>query len=102
MPPAEQAANDARMAESALRARLISIAAEGWTNRLIDLSRRNNLLFYKPVQSGTLELPVSPAMIEFLRNGESLPISELLASDQTKIAGVRAISRKGLENVEEK
>ncbi len=41
-------------------------------------------------------------MIEFLRDGESLPISELLAADQTKIAGVRAISRKGLENVEEK
>ena len=39
--------------------------------------------------------------MEFLRDG-NLPISELLASDQDKIAGVSAISRKGLENVEEK
>jgi very-short-patch-repair endonuclease len=102
MPSAENAANDKRMADSALRDRLIDSATEGWTNRLIDLSRRNNLLFYKPTQSGTLELPVSPAMMEFLRDGETVPISELLASDQTKITGARAISRKGLENLEEK
>ncbi len=47
MPPAEKV-KDARIAESGLRDRLIATAAEGWTNRLIDLSRRNNLLFYKP------------------------------------------------------
>src|SRR5437879_1094465 len=98
MPTVEKVTGAAGLPESLLRERLVDAAREGWTNRLIDLSRRNNLLFYKPTQSGTLELPVSPAMIAFLRDGETLPISELLASDQTKIAGVRAISRKGLEN----
>jgi hypothetical protein len=43
---------------NAFREKLVDAAREGWINRLIDLSRRNNLLFYKPILSGTLELPV--------------------------------------------
>jgi very-short-patch-repair endonuclease len=81
---------------------LIDAARDGWTNRLIDLSRRNNLLFYKPAISGTLELPVTPRMMSFLSDGESLPICDLLPSEQIKISSIRAISRKGLENLEEK
>lgn len=102
MPTLEHSTSGAEASESALRERLIDAARDGWTNRLIDLSRRNNLLFYKPVTSGTLELPVTPRMMEFLRDGETLPISDLLASDQDKISPLRAISRKGLENLEEK
>jgi very-short-patch-repair endonuclease len=102
MPSAENVVSGAGAPESVLRETLIDAARDGWTNRLIDLSRRNNLLFYKPVTSGTLELPISPRMIAFLRDGETLPISDLLASDQDKIPSIRAISRKGLENLEEK
>jgi hypothetical protein len=102
MPIAENDADSKDTIDGVLRHRLITSATDGWTNRLIDLSRRNNLLFYKPIQNGAIELPVSAAMIEFLREGESLQISDLLASDQGKITSVRAISRKGLENLEEK
>jgi very-short-patch-repair endonuclease len=102
MPTVENAASGAGAPESLLRERLIDAARDGWTNRLIDLSRRNNLLFYKPLSGGTLELPVTPRMMEFLSDGETLPISDLLASDRDKISSVRAISRKGLENLEEK
>ena len=102
MPTVENAASGAGVPESLLRERLIDAARDGWMNRLIDLSRRNNLLFYKPVSSSTLELPVSPRMLRFLSDGETLPISDLLTSDQEKISSVRAISRKGLENLEEK
>jgi hypothetical protein len=102
MPPVENSANGAQVPESLLREKLIDAARDGWTNRLIDLSRRNNLLFYKPVSSSTLELPVSPRMLRFLSDGETLPISDLLPNDQEKISSVRAISRKGLENLEEK
>ncbi len=85
-----------------MRAKLVDAARDGWMNRLIDLSRRNNLLFYKPTTSTTLELPVTPAMMSFLSDGESLPIGDLLAINQDKISSVRAIARKGLENLEEK
>lgn len=102
MPTAENATNGAGAPENLLRESLIDAARDGWTNRLIDLSRRNNLLFYKPVPSGTLELSVTPKMMEFVTDGESLPIRDLLASDQDRISQVRAIARKGLENLEEK
>jgi very-short-patch-repair endonuclease len=102
MPTVENVVSGAGAPESLLRERLIDAAREGWMNRLIDLSRRNTLLYYKPAISGTLELPVTPRMMAFLSDGEAMPIRELLASEQDKISSVRAISRKGLENLEEK
>src|ERR1700720_3574987 len=88
--------------EELLREKLVDAARDGWINRLIDLSRRNNLLFYKPVASGTLELPFSQRMRDFLSDGQTATISDLVASDQDKISAIRAISRKGMENFEEK
>ena len=102
MPTAENAANRAGVPDSLVRERLVDTARDGWMNRLIDLSRRNNLLFYKPVISGTLELPFSERMREFLSDGQTATISELVASDQDRVSAIRAISRKGLENFEEK
>jgi len=102
MQSTEHVVSGAGAPETLLREKLIDAARDGWTNRLIDLSRRNNLLFYKPSIGGTLELPISPRMIAFLSDGETLPIRDLLANDQDKISSIRAISRKGLENLEEK
>jgi len=102
MPTAENVATRAGAPDSLVRERLIDTARDGWMNRLIDLSRRNNLLFYKPVISGTLELPFSERMRDFLSDGQTATISDLVASDQDKISAIRAISRKGLENFEEK
>jgi Protein of unknown function (DUF4011) len=84
------------------RKKLVESAREGWINRLIDLSRRNNLLFYKPVVSGTLELPVGDPLMSFLTSGELVNISELIGADQTGLSHIRSIARKGLENLEEK
>lgn len=102
MPTAEKSKSTSEDPEAILRAQLIDAAREGWINRLIDLSRRNNLLFYKPVSSGTLELPVSDKLIELITYGETTPIGELVADHQDRISQIRAISRKGLENLEEK
>jgi very-short-patch-repair endonuclease len=88
--------------ENELRNSLIHAATNGWKDRLIDLSRRNNLLFYKPVIRGTLELPVSTQLTALLSDREAVPISELLATGQDKITAIRDITRKGLENLEEK
>ena len=101
MPTIENAASRPET-ESLLREKLIDSARDGWTNRLVDLSRRNNLFFYRPVASGTLELPVTTKTLAFLSEGEPLPLSDLLANAEDKISAVRAISRKGLENLEEK
>ncbi len=102
MPTAENVVNRAGVPDSLVRERLIDTARDGWTNRLIDLSRRNNLLFYKPLASATLELPFSQRLQDFLSDGQTATISDLVASDKDKISAVRAISRKGLENLEEK
>jgi len=102
MPSAQSVPSGAQTPESLLRQRLIDNARDGWTNRLIDLSRRNNLLYYKPVKSGTLELPMGSRLLEFLSDGDPVQISELLASDQEKHSAIRNIARKGLENLEEK
>jgi very-short-patch-repair endonuclease len=102
MPTVENPATGAGAPEDSLRQSLIDAARDGWTSRLIDLSRRNNLLFYKPIQSATLELPVTPSLMGFLTQVKPLPIGDLLASDQDRISHIRSISRKGLENLEEK
>jgi very-short-patch-repair endonuclease/Cdc6-like AAA superfamily ATPase len=102
MPKADSPSKASSTPESLLRTSLVDAAREGWTNRLIDLSRRNNLLYYKPTASTTLELPVTQEMMSFLGDGGPLPISDLLGIGQEKLSSVRAIARKGLENLEEK
>jgi hypothetical protein len=102
MPSVKTASSGAQTPENLLRQKLIDEACEGWTSRLIDLSRRNNLLFYRPVTNGTLELPVSAPLMEFLSSGAALPICELLGDNQGRLTSVRQIARKGLENLEEK
>jgi len=98
----DKATSKSYTTEQASREKLVNAAREAWTNRLIDLSRRNNLLFYKPLLSGTLEISVSETLKEFLASGEAIPLSDLLGEDQQKASHVRAIARKGLENLEEK
>jgi hypothetical protein len=88
--------------ELRLRESLIEASREAWKNRLIDLSRRNNLLFYRPLVNGTLELPVSSRMMQFILEGGSLAVSELLPGQEFKASNIRVIARKGLENLEEK
>ena len=102
MPTAESSTKRAGVPESLVRERLVDTARDGWMNRLIDLSRRNNLLFYKPIASGTLELPFSQRMQDFLSDRQTASISDLVESDKAKLSAIRAISRKGLENFEEK
>jgi len=89
-------------AELQARESLVATSRDAWKNRLIDLSRRNNLLFYRPLVNGTLELLASPVLSQFLSRGGSIPISELLGTQEFPTSTVRIITRKGLENLEEK
>jgi very-short-patch-repair endonuclease len=102
MPEAERPLRVSFPPESPLRSRLVDAARAEWTNRLIDLSRRNNLLYYKPTASTVLEIPITPTLLSFVGADEPLPMGELLGGERTKISSVRVIARKGLENLEEK
>ena len=85
-----------------VRETLITASRDAWKKRLIDLSRRNNLLYYRPLVNGTVELPVSLDLAEFLVSGRSRILSELSGDKELSAANVRTIVRKGLENLEEK
>lgn len=85
-----------------VRETLVSASRDAWKKRLIDLSRRNNLLYYRPLVNGTLELPFSQGLAEFLASGTSQTLSELSGGKELSGANVRTIVRKGLENLEEK
>jgi hypothetical protein len=85
-----------------LRGTLIEASRDAWKNRLIDLSRRNNLLYYRALVNGTLELPFSPALSQFVLEGSSISLADLLPGQDLKAANIRTIARKGLENLEEK
>ncbi len=92
------------MAQTAihLRESLVTASRDAWKARLIDLSRRNNLLFYRPLVTGTLALPVSPELTDFLAADRAMPLLDLFSGDELPVSTIRAITRKGLENLEEK
>lgn len=90
---------------SEARRALVEQARSAWIRKLIDLSRRNNLLYYRPLKTGTVDLSVAdPEKMAALLVGESVPLSKLLAGerDQAVIDAVRNIARRALANAEEK
>ena len=87
------------------RRRTVETARQLWIRKLIDLSRRNNLLYYRPLKTGTLDLSSAPAeRLRELLVGESVPASKLLPDieDDALNKPLRDISRRALENLEEK
>lgn len=78
---------------------------EGWIRRLIDLSRRNNLLYYRELKRGTLDFSDcnSKALKELL-SGKTVPLIRLLPQvEEVKAAAqVQGIRRRALANLEEK
>ncbi len=80
-------------------------AREGWIRRLIDLSRRNNLLYFRDLKLGSLDLSDhdTEAMAALL-GGETVPLNRLLprADEVRAAAQVLEIRRRALANWEEK
>jgi len=83
----------------------VNRAREAWIRRLIDLSRRNNLLYFRDLKTGTLDLSDSnrEGWIALLR-GEGVALDRLLPDgDEAHIAArVQEIRRRALGNLEEK
>jgi hypothetical protein len=67
---------------SAARREAVDRARQSWIRKLIDLSRRNNLLYYRPLKTGTLDLTSaeSSGMATLLSGVEPVSI-EWIASD---------------------
>jgi hypothetical protein len=67
-------------------------AREVWIKKLIDLSRRNNLLFYRDLQTGTLDLSgaLSDVIHSLLQSGQEgaagVPLNKLLPAVQQQTA----------------
>src|SRR5439155_19333699 len=80
-------------------------AREIWIKKLIDLSRRNNLLYFRPLKRGTLDLSSAPTdCLEGLLSGEFISLVRLLPGvDRVKTAAqVVEIHRQALANREER
>jgi hypothetical protein len=90
---------------STARRAVVDRAREDWIRRLIDLSRRNNLLYFRNLKTSTLDLSDAgnAAVLSFLQ-GESVPLSRFVAEPDLPRAAARAneIRRRAQANREEK
>ena len=80
-------------------------AREAWIRHLMDTSRRNNLLYFRSLKVGTLDLEGHDAeAMESLLAGGAVPLSRLLpATDVVKTAAqLREIGKRALVNLEER
>ena len=86
------------------RRALVDQARQRWIDRLVDLSRRNSLLYFRP-STGSLELDASATGdLRALLDGQAVRLSRLVPSlEETKVdSRARAIRRRAIVNLEEK
>ena len=63
------------------RKQLVERERQAWIKRLIDLSRRNNLLYFRPLKTGTLDLTsTNDSAVVALIAGEPMRVSRLLGA----------------------
>lgn len=77
----------------------------GWIRRLMDLSRRNNLLYYRELKTGTLDLTYcDQKVLTGLLVGKTVTLNRLLpqAEELKAAARVGQIRRRAIANLEEK
>jgi len=90
---------------SAERRAAVTRARDVWVNRLIDLSRRNRLLYHRDLKTGTLDLTAhDPAVMGNLLRGDSVTLGRLLpqADEAATSSCAQEIRRTALANREEK
>jgi hypothetical protein len=85
----------------------VKSAAEGWIRKLIDPSRRNNLLFFRDLKLATLDLTAAPdeAIAALLSpECEQVPIERFVPPDDlpTAAARLQEIRSRALANREER
>src|SRR5437899_8812502 len=101
--PAGASTQTAKISEA--RKQVVEKARLTWIRKLIDLSRRNNLLYYRPLKTGTLDLSsAEPEKMAELLSGHDGPVSRLVPDARTEAVQntLRDIARRALANKEEK
>lgn len=88
------------------RAGLVQKATADWKNALVDLGGRNNLLHYRDLKVGTLDLTrANPEVVRGLLLGKAIRVTTLFSDpgqvDQV-LRRVRTIHNKAKENLEER
>jgi hypothetical protein len=88
------------------RAGLVQKASTDWKSALVDLGGRNNLLHYRELKRGTLDLTAAdPDAVNGLLLGKATRISALFADPDQRdqvLRRVRTIHNKAKENFEER
>src|SRR5260370_16041748 len=80
-------------------------ARDSWVGKLIDLSRRNKLLFFRDLKTGTLDLSKNdPKVLSDLLRGDSVSLASLLpgADEVSTSARANEIKRTALSHLEER
>ena len=103
----EVSGTDAPNSATDARVRLVAAARQSWVNRLIDMSRRNNLLYFRHLKSGTIDLSSADLThLDSLLSGSPVSISRLLqgAEEDAHARDARFvnIARRAMANLEEK
>jgi hypothetical protein len=101
MPTAERQGT-CTTAQDSLRTKLVEAARDGWVDRLIDTSRRNNLLFFRATAGGSIEISNGNTGLLKLLAGEAVHATSLLPDTQDRPSRILNIARKAQENLEEK
>lgn len=100
------ASADAAKVLSEDRLARVKEAVREWASQLVDLSGRNQLLFYRKLKRGTLEFSATnPQALSDLIAGREVRLSGLVGSDDDfsdAIARCRAIHKKAREHLEER
>src|ERR1700727_1511858 len=87
------------------RRQTVENARQRWIRKLIGVSGRNNLLYFRPLRTGTLELTSAPSeRLHDLLVGQSLAVAKLAPDleDEVLTKILRDIFRRALGNSEEK
>src|SRR2546427_10972520 len=99
------APDDDLPAVSERRRQLVDQARQKWISQLIDFSRRNNLLYFRELKNGTLDVTnACPELVAPLLQGEPVLLTKLVPDSDEAIASAKmqAIRRKAVANLEEK
>jgi hypothetical protein len=74
------------------RRKTVEVARQSWIRKLIDLSRRNNLLYFRPLKTGTLDLSTAPDPRRFKRGFPQQPqVNDSVRSRNSDCAGSQGI-----------
>jgi hypothetical protein len=85
------------------RARLVDAAIRAWKNQLVDLSARNNLLYYRTLKLGTLDLTGRDDSVDRVLGGHPVRLSSMFATSaprqpfERRARAIRAKAKEAFE-----